>query len=240
MQLPIIILLSTLFSLILVAAIIVSIVKEQKTKKDLFDNDQIDVPQSIIYRAMKQARNILVNAELTCIKEIARSKHDTHKLEDEFEAHLTELTNQSAQHLELTGALIEKHYIDLFKKTEAFVTNQIKDNQQRIINQLDLATREAEKTINTQAAAAREELDKRMEMEFAGAKQLIREYKNKQMELIDRDIVSIVENTIKKTLGLSLTKKDHADLVIQALGQAKQEGFFSETAHDETRKQPTA
>jgi hypothetical protein len=229
MYLPIIIYSLLGISSILAVGIIIALFREKKSFQSDYLSEK-ETPDSksanIIRQASKQARDILIRAELSGIKEVARSKHDTSKLEEAFDAHLNELVTRSSQNLEHTSKHVEEHYIKLFSNTEKFIATQIKDNQMRIVNQLDLVTKEAEKTIQTESAAAREMLAKRMEAELDAGKTIIREYKKKQMEFVDREIVDIVSRTIQRTLGKTLSKKDHADLVYKALEQAKQDGFF--------------
>src|SRR3989344_5807553 len=113
MNLPTIIYILTGVASFLIVGIIAAFFQEKKGLKSesTADCQTEEKSNSIIYRASQQARELLVRAELTGIKEVARSKHDTQKLEASFEEHLNQLIERSSKHLEETTNKIENHYI---------------------------------------------------------------------------------------------------------------------------------
>ncbi|MCR4263854.1 MAG: hypothetical protein NUV98_04020 [Candidatus Roizmanbacteria bacterium] len=230
---PFIIVLAAL-ALLLVIGIIASVLGEKSNfstfNKELanssIENAQVK-SNSIIQSAVKQARALLVNAELSGIKEVVRTRHDTEKLEAAYEEELRELITRSEKHLEHTTSSIEDHYVELFQKAEKQIKLQISDNQQRIINQLDLALAEAHKLLITQTQATHQQIDRQLEEEIRSAKELVDAYKSKRMEAIDRQISELVIETVKRTIDKALTPEEHAHLVIRSLQEAKEDGFFT-------------
>ena len=221
-------------ALLLIIGIIVSILREKSNaivsqqNAENIDIDQAQIKSnSIIQSALKQARALLVNAELSGIKEVVRTRHDSEKLEQAYEEHLHELVKRSEKHLEYTTRSIEDHYVDLFQKAEKQIKSQMTDNQQRIINELDLALDEAHKLLTTQTQATHQQIELQLEAEINDAKKLVDGYKNKRMEAIDRQIGELVIETVKRTIDKALTPEEHTDLVIRSLQEAKQDGFFT-------------
>lgn len=220
-------------AVLLVVGIIVSVFIEHSQLSNTEQTEQSAEMQaqeksnSIIHSAMKQARSMLVHAELTGIKEVVRSRHDTDQLEQAYEEHLRTLIARSEKHLEQTTLSIENHYIQLFKKAEQQISQQIADNQQRIMNELDLAIEESHKLLTTQTEATHEEIKRRLDSEIAGAKQAVDTYKNKRIEGIDNHIAELVIETVKRTIDKALTPQEHTDLVIRSLQEAKEDGFFT-------------
>ncbi|MBI4136467.1 hypothetical protein HY469_00235 [Candidatus Roizmanbacteria bacterium] len=223
-------------ALVLVLGIIISVISEKSPvsrgkKEEERENSPLAEAQiksnSIIQSAMKQARALLVNAELTGIKEVARTRYDTKKLEDAYEGHLQELIRRSEKHLEYTTRTIEEHYIELFKTAEKQITAQIADNQQRIVNELDLVLDEAHTLLMTQTKTTSQQMEQHLQAEIQAAKELVEQYRTKRTEGIDRQITELVIETVKRTIDKALNPQEHTDLIIRSLEEAKQDGFFT-------------
>ena len=72
------------------------------------------------------------------------------------------------------------------------------------------------------------EIAKLIEDELRKTKELVKAYRIHQQKLVDDNIVDLLEKTAQLAFKKTLSLKDHTDLVIQSLEEAKQAGLFNE------------
>jgi F0F1-type ATP synthase membrane subunit b/b' len=73
------------------------------------------------------------------------------------------------------------------------------------------------------AGKMQQEFSKRLDEEYTKISQEIENYRLRQFGKVDQEIEEIVRNVTKKVLGRSIEPKDHQDLVLKALEEAKKQ-----------------
>ena len=140
------------------------------------------------------------------------------RAEDDFTQFLADLRTRSQQNQELLDAVKKERVENLFKSLE--------DNVVKVIDQ----------TVNQTLTTIQQELD--------ASRKFVTQYSEKQLTVIDQNLIDLLERTLSLVLIKKLSLRDQLDLVYEALEKAKVEKFLvslddnsqSETA---SQSQPT-
>lgn len=114
--------------------------------------------------------------------------------------------------------------------------------------QIQLSVNEVSKTINGMTGDVHEQLDEginkmiielggvktelskklnsMVDSEFNDFKKEMEDYKSSRLKVVDEQIVTLVEETVRIALNNNLSKEDHRDIIYRALEEAKREGVF--------------
>jgi hypothetical protein len=115
--------------------------------------------------------------------------------------------------------------------------------------QIQLSVNEVSKTINGMTGNVHEQLDEginkmvvelggvktelskklnsMVDSEFSDFKKEMEDYKISRLKVVDEQIVTLVEETVRIALNNNLSKEDHRDIIYRALEEAKKEGVFN-------------
>lgn len=192
--------------------------KRQKLQKGLFsslDNVQ-EKSANLLSQAIKKAQEMLTQAELESIKTVSDQRVGVRKMEEEIEKtfsrqvftaqnefikYLQDLRRNSEEAQSLSQEFIQQKINSLFDRFEQNLASFLTQTEQKSISSIDL--------------------------EIKAARELIETYKQKQLELIDENIIAILERTLGLVLAKKLSIKDQIDLVYEALEKAKVEKFIA-------------
>ncbi len=273
----------SILSVVLVVLVIILIVLEikhsgkiQKLSYPLYDytvKKAQKKAQRIIWDATKQAREIIVAAELRSIKETAKKNVEAKNLEETYHQQLDSLAKELRERFKqyareagesykaisstteeemqkskeafdkeaedaigrFTHALsafekgareTEERYKTLSQSIEESVSEQADKSTAIIAEHVETTSKELAQAFADLKKGAGERIDRHLDEGFEEARKVIDEYRKKRIALIDNQIVSLVEHTAAIALQKELTVSDHADLVYQALEEAKKEGIF--------------
>ncbi len=132
-------------------------------------------------------------------------------------------------------AKIEADYIikqSFIQSQEVLKTaSQMKSNlESKIDENLDQVIKDSAKTLEAQSKEVQkayfESLQKVKTEETAKTKQELEEFKKAQMEQVKDRAEVLVAQILQKVLGKAISPKEHEDLVIKALDEAKKEGVL--------------
>jgi hypothetical protein len=133
------------------------------------------------------------------------------KFQAETQSKLAPVYDKAANDVEAATKTLNQKTQDLFARLESEMLAQIKSRQQ--------------------------ELDSKMNEEWAQARSEIQDYKTqKQKELdewkanseaeLEKTILNLLSDTLKETIHVTLTPKEHQQLVFEALERAKESHAF--------------
>ena len=147
-----------------------------------------------------------------------RLKDNDHSLETAHKKAMRILDEAHEQALKIlkearTGAAIHREKINtkMDAALSAVADREIKDFK----NALETETINIEKAVGQKIATRYDEV-----------KQEVEEYKTKQMAGVEQKINQALAEIGQKILGKTINTRDHQDLVIKALEEAKQNGLF--------------
>lgn len=182
----------------------------------------------ILHQAIKGAHKIMIRSELAGIKKIADERIKVQNVEKEYREKLAELTKELGERLEKNAQKQQASY-------EKYVFALENSLQQTLDKSKSLFSEKTDRFFQSQAQAftsvsdqIKEQIRSQIEEEMIRTKAAISKYEKSRVKMIDDNIAGLVEETTLRVLGKRLSLKDHADLVLQALEQAKKEGFFEE------------
>jgi F0F1-type ATP synthase membrane subunit b/b' len=101
---------------------------------------------------------------------------------------------------------------------------------EEIHNATEKYLRDTKTALDGLVGRAAKKVDEELNQDLAAARAEISRYKERRLQKIDEEILTIVEKTIYKTLGKGLSLEDHLDLIYESLAEAKAEGFFEKNA----------
>ncbi len=137
------------------------------------------------------------------------------RAEDEFIQFLADLRTRSQQTQELLDSVKQERVEKLFSSLE--------QNVNQVINQ----------TVKQTLTTIQQELD--------ASRKFVTQYSQKQLSIIDQNLIDLLEKTLSIVLIKKLSLRDQLDLVYEALEKAKVEKFLvSEESNEELARGGTA
>ncbi|OGE25587.1 hypothetical protein A3C26_03510 [Candidatus Daviesbacteria bacterium RIFCSPHIGHO2_02_FULL_39_12] len=173
------------------------------------------------HQSIKKSQNILGEAELEGVKVVADTRFATSKMEQDYEKNLQAIVAQSQQAITAAQNQFLEFIQSLQLKSRQFEDISLKKGEERInrmfgtleSNLSDFLVSSEQKTLSS------------IELELKAARNLIENYKEQQLKLIDENIIAMMEQTLNIVLAKKLSLKDQIDLVYEALERAKLEKF---------------
>lgn len=133
------------------------------------------------------------------------------KLESNYSAKLNQLEERYRQMIENLEGEIRSSSIKRDQALDSVVESVGKNLQENLQKFLD----------ETQKKSVQQ-----VQLELSAARQLIDNYKNNQMRLVDENILAVLERTLALVINKNIPLDDQVDLVLEAFDRAKKEKFF--------------
>ncbi len=112
------------------------------------------------------------------------------------------------------------------KKVEETIQEDREKNRQELKTVTTKYLDETKITLADLVGNAAKRVEDELTKQLQDAQAELQDHKKQQIKKVDAEIATIVEKTIYKTLGKTLSQKDQTDLIYEALAEAKEEGFF--------------
>lgn len=177
--------------------------------------------QKISLETKQKSFQILNAAEMAETQVIAEGNYATKKLLSQFTTQLQNLIAESNKSLTSSNDKFVKFMEDLQKKSSEFEETSRNITEQKINQMFErLETRLSDFLVQTETKTTSS-----IELELKGARNLVENYKDQQLKLIDENIIAMMEQTLNIVLAKKLSLKDQLDLVYEALEKAKVEKF---------------
>lgn len=176
----------------------------------------------ILTEAQDRAREVLAAAEMEAAKAVGERSKESEQLTAQYEKRLAELMHKHETALESYVGNAEQAFGSLAQTLKEHVAS----SQHEIERQLQAFATDTQATRKALEEETKRLIAEHLDKEFAAVKSGLETYRQERMKRVERDIVSIVEQAVAITLRKELPLKDHADLVFEALEEAKREGTF--------------
>src|SRR3989344_1612968 len=191
--------------------------------------DSEEKAQQIIHQAQEEARRILAEAELAGIRSVASKKVNTLDLEKSYSQDLSALTAEAVKELTLASTEMKNRYEQFVSESENIISYHISQNQARLDNHITQTIEANEKAFQTFLAIQQKKLDEAFAKEISHVEALVGSYYKKRIDLVDTQIVDLITQTTKITIGKTLDFSQHTDIILESLEEAKSTGFFKHT-----------
>lgn len=195
-----------------------SVVTQAQAKASQAISQAEQQAQQVVSQAQQQVQQSLANAQTQANQMVEQTATTLKTIETQFQQAETEKLapayDEAVKDITEVSESLEERTQQLFSKMESEMTAQIQ--------------------------ARYKELDQKMEGEWSAARQQIEQYKAQKLQDIDRlkaesekqleeNILTLLSDTLKQTIHLTLSPKEHQKLVFDALEQAKENNAFTTT-----------
>ncbi|MDP3983166.1 MAG: hypothetical protein Q8Q65_03765 [bacterium] len=172
----------------------------------------------IIHDALHEANKVLAQAQIEGLKVVAKEKLESKYLEEKFQKALEGLSSDLTKQLSLSVESAEKDYEYFLKTLETTIAKTASANQELITAQTKRFYEDSNKQIQGV-----------LDVELKNAKKVVEEYGKSRMKAVDDNITDILDQVIREVLSLSLSTKDHMQIVFKALEKAKKDNILNGT-----------
>jgi len=182
---------------------------ERKQTKLIEDYDQI------MQQAHAKAREIIDRASSEAQSLLSQTQESKSNVDQSVRDAFVKLTQDQMQLLHTNS--------DVYAKDYQTSLQQLKDTYTKSLE--DLLKQIKEKT-EQELLGSQQSMQKKIQDEFSKSQVEINEYKRHQMQHVDQSINDMVGKISEDVLGKAISLRDHQQLILQSLEQAKKEGMF--------------
>jgi len=125
---------------------------------------------------------------------------------------------------------ISGNHSEALSQLSTAIKNDYDQNRQELKTVTDKYLGETKLALSGLVPKVEKRVDEGLDQELEKTLAEIRDYKGKRLKKIDEEIAVLVEKTIYKTLGKTLSQEDQTALIYEALAEAKEERFFDRHA----------
>ncbi len=170
----------------------------------------------IIRMATEKALEILQSAE--SVKESTTSS---------LAKELTAVAQQHKQYLESASLKYVETYEHMAEQAQEEYLSTLHEASQVMAGDAKRTLDMFETFLKDQTIGYKQQMEKKIEDLRNNVNEQVNEYKKEKLKRIDKSINEIIISVAKIVIGHSLNVKEHNELVLKALEEAKKEGFFS-------------
>lgn len=198
--------------------------REQKELPIL--NELREKNADILERAVEESQHIVSEAEAEGLK----ITKDTNEKAKELEYGLTEAFTSLRSGVEQTLEKQTQAALDSFTTYLKTLEEKSNDSQTTVENIAKAKVNEFiekfEQNLSDFLVSSQQKSLSAIELELTSARNLIETYKEKQIRIVNENIMAMLEKTLSLVLTRKLTLKDHMDLIYESLEKAKEEKFI--------------
>lgn len=194
--------------------------KEEERLRKIFSRSTEEAnsnSQEIIKKAIDRAERIILDAEIVKT-DFLNKVHEN----------LERVGEQGVRELKIDSVSFDKKYKDLFdglKNEYLKHANSTLDSVEKIA---DEELEDFRKILRTETVESQEVISKKISEEFERAQKEIENYKTGRIDKIDKEISTVVSVISKDVLGKTITPREHEEIILEALENAKKDGLFAE------------
>lgn len=176
----------------------------------------------ILHQSLDKSREMLGEAEIESVKVVSDTKFYTKKAEEAYDQQLKKVISQSEQ------AILEaqKQLLAFIQKIEQKSESLEQFSKEEAKNSIGQIFARLEERVSSFLVSTEQKTLSSIDLEIKAARELIENYKNAQIKLIDENIIAMMEQTLNLVLGKKLSLKEQIDLVYEALEKAKVDKFI--------------
>lgn len=183
---------------------------------------------NIIHGAMRQAHEMLVDAELTGIKRVVEGKANTSQIEKRYERDLANLLSYATGEFIKSTEQLQREYKQFLVAMEAEIRKQIEANRTVLDETFHHTASSVETSLTDFLDSQKQRVGKTVDEELKKTEELILAYRNGRIAVVNEQLFELVSKVTEEVLGKKLSLDDHAEFVEKALENARADGFFNE------------
>ena len=197
--------------------------KAAKIRKDAHDKAQKVLDEAneealtTIKRAAVKARELIEKATFVSERANKILSDELHTLSQKGLDDVHNVSLKFVETYEQMASSAQNDFLEAFQKSSQVMTEDAKKTAYVF-----------EKYLKDQTVEYKESMEKRLQEFQAEAQDYIDAYRERRLAKVDAIIFEIIQLTSKNVLGRIISTEEHDKLILQALEEAKKEGFFSE------------
>ncbi len=172
--------------------------------------------------SIKKSESIITEAEQERIKMLSLAHTDIEKVENRYANDLKTLTINSDAIIKQT----QSELLSFLQKIQSQAEQLEQVSQQETQARINQIFGRMEDRLSDFLVSTEQKTLSSIDLEVRSARELIENYKNQQLKLIDENILAIMEQTLSVVLGKSLPLNDQLDLIYESLNKAKTDKFI--------------
>lgn len=169
-----------------------------------------------IRTAALKAREILQSAETVKEQTMQTLTNETIAITEQHQRYLKDASLKYVETYEHMAEGAQEEYLTTLHTASQGMAQDAKQT-------LDMF----ESFLKEQTVGYKQAMEKKIEILRDQTNEYVNEYKKNKLQRVDKAIDEIIVSVAKNVIGRSLNTKEHNELVLRALEEAKKEGFFS-------------
>jgi len=172
-----------------------------------------------------EAESIYKNLSQELIEQIGSSKESIESESNKTAQDIRDSLNSIKEKVHST----EEKYSTMAARIEDSIDQHARDGKEQLSHSIDAVVNNFSQSLSEIKEDNAQKIDAYLRDEFEKAKEEIYAYKEARMKILDKQIISLVEQVAEITLRKKLSLKEHGELAYQALEEAKKEGIFKDS-----------
>lgn len=199
-------------------------------KKELHKNPQFSPEtesQHILSNANEEAIEIIRVASKKAREILESVVHVKEDVSSSLTKELTAIAEQHKQYLKDASLKYVETYEHMAERAQEEYLSTLHEASQVMAGDAKHTLDMFETFLKDQTIGYKQQMEKKIDDLRNKVNEQVNEYKKEKLKRVDKAINEIVISVAKIVIGRSLNIKEHNELVLRALEEAKKEGFFS-------------
>ncbi len=194
----------------------------------------------MLEEASEQSRAIRTKAEMEAGKLLVDRKAEDEALKEKFSKELSDVASHGKEILskqiseaglllgEITGAFkghAGEADVALKEEVDA-IKHMVGEERERLQKEFAGLYTKVEGDHKAFLEENKKQITQALELEIKTVKDAVESYRAERFKMIDREVVELIETVARLSLNRSLSLKEHTDIILTALKEAKQQGVF--------------
>ncbi|GEM_PF-2689209 len=182
--------------------------------------------EALLDEARKQSVQIIEEANKKAKELLVQTQTTKETLDADLKAALQQFSQKENERVKEVATQMVDAYRSMMDSTKQQYTAAISSTAKEMADGAQRSLKEFEESLKNQTTRYEGVLKEQIQAGFMSAQKEISDYKRESLRKVEEGIYHILNLVTKSILGKALSLEDQQDLVIHALNEAKQQGFF--------------
>lgn len=182
--------------------------------------------EALLDEARKESLRITEKANKNAQEILARTQTIKESLDADLKATLEQFSRKENERVKEVATQMVDAYRTMMDSTKQQYTAAISSTAKEMADGAQRSLKEFEESLKNQTTRYEGVLKEQIQAGFMSAQKEISDYKRESLRKVEEGIYHILNLVTKSILGKALSLEDQQDLVVHALNEAKQQGFF--------------
>ena len=214
------------------AAVSLSFVLLMSNRHQPKNQERKEVPEEIeakhiLSNANKEASEIIRVSTLKAREILEGAKTVNQETASSLAEQITAIAEQHKRYLKDASLKYVETYEHMAESAQEEYLSTLHEASQNMAQDAKQTLGMFEAFLKDQTVGYKQQMEKKIEILRNNVNEYVNDYKKEKLKRVDKAIDEIIISVAKMVIGRSLSIKEHNELVLRALDEAKKEGFFS-------------